>query len=124
MHIVLWVLQAILSIKCISVALTHGIQRDKTQMQQGIQKMGPIARPLLIVIAVLTMWGSAGLVIPGAFGFLTWVTPLTASILAILMLLSIVFHLQCREKPKIFADIVLFAMAAFVAYGRWVISPL
>jgi protein-S-isoprenylcysteine O-methyltransferase Ste14 len=123
MNIVLWVLQAILGIKFISVAFTHGIRHDQTQMRQSIQKMGQIARPLLIVIAILTLLGSVGLIVPAAFGVLTWVTPLTAAILAALMLVSIVFHINCREKPNTIADIILFAIAAFVAYGRWVISP-
>jgi isoprenylcysteine carboxyl methyltransferase (ICMT) family protein YpbQ len=124
MNTVLWVLQVILSIKFISVAFTHGIRHDQARMQQGIQRMGQIARPLLIVIAMLTLLGSLGLIVPAAFGVLTWITPLTAAILAALMLVSIVFHMNCREKPNTIADIVLFAIAAFVAYGRWVISPL
>jgi protein-S-isoprenylcysteine O-methyltransferase Ste14 len=124
MNIALWVLQAILSIKFISVAFTHGIRQGQTQMRQGIQKMGQIARPLLIVIAILTLLGSVGLIVPAAFGVLTWITPLTAATLAALMLVSIVLHINCREKPNTIADIILFAIAAFVAYGRWAISPL
>jgi len=124
MNTALWLLQVILSIKFTSVAFTHGIRHDQAQMQQGIQKMGQIARPLLIIIAILTLVGAVGLIVPAAFGVLTWMTPLTAAILAGLMLCSIVFHINCREKPTIIADIILFAIAAFVAYGRWVISPL
>ena len=124
MNTALWFLQAILSIKFISVAFTHGIRHDQAQMQQGIQKMGQIARPLLIVIAMLMLVGAASLIVPAAFRVLTWMTPLTAAILAGLMLCSIVFHINCREKPAIIADLILFAIAAFVAYGRWVISPL
>ncbi len=118
MNTALWFLQAILSIKFISVAFTHGIRHDQAQMQQGIQKMGQIARPLLIVIAVLTLVGAASLVVPAAFGALTWITPLAAATLAGLILCSIVFHINCREKPAIIADLILFAIAAFVAYGR------
>jgi len=47
-----------------------------------------------------------------------------AALLAVMMLASIGFHLASREKPKIVADLILFAMAAFLAYGRWVIAPL
>jgi hypothetical protein len=124
MNIVFWILQAILGIKLISAAFTHGIRHDREEMQQSIQKMGPVARPLLAGIAVLTALGSAGLIVPAAFGILTWMTPLTAAILSGWMLISVVFHIRCREKPKIIAGIILFAIAAFIAYGRWVISPL
>lgn len=124
MNIALWVLQVILGIKFISVAFTHGVRHDQAQMQQSIQKMGPVARPLLILIAILTLAGAVSLVAPAVFAALAWITPLAAAILAALMLCSIAFHIHCREKPAIFADTILFALAAFVAYGRWVISPL
>jgi len=40
------------------------------------------------------------------------------------MLFSIIFHIKYRENPKVFAGVILFAMTAFVAYGRWVLVPL
>ena len=123
MDTALWFLQVILSVKFISVAFTHGIRHDQAQMQQAIQKMGQVARPLLIIVAILTLASAVGLVLPAAFRVLAWITPPTAAILAGLMLCSIVFHINCREKPAIIADVILFAIAAFVAYERWVISP-
>jgi hypothetical protein len=33
------------------------------------------------------------------------------------------FHVACRESPNIVVGLVLFALAAFVAYGRWVTAP-
>ena len=124
MNTVLWVLQVILSIKFISVAFTHGIRHDKPDMQQGIEKMGRISRPILFAVAILTLLGAVGLIVPSAFDVFTWMTPLTAAVLAGLMLFSIVFHVNCRDEPKIIVSVILFAIAAFLAYGRWVISPL
>jgi hypothetical protein len=40
-----------------------------------------------------------------------------------MMLLGVGFHVACRETPNIVVGLVLFALAAFVAYGRWVIAP-
>jgi hypothetical protein len=34
-----------------------------------------------------------------------------------------IFHLRSREKPMIFVSLVLFAFAAFIAYGRGVLAP-
>ena len=39
------------------------------------------------------------------------------------MLLAIAFHKGCREKANIAVSLVLALIAAFVAYGRWVIAP-
>ena len=83
-----------------------------------------IAQRLGYVIAIFTFIGSIGLILPTALGRLTWITPITALILSMLMLFSIFFHIKCREKPNITASVILFALAAFVAYGRWVLAPL
>ncbi len=119
MNVVLWIVQAIISVKLLSVAVTHGIQHGKTEMQQGIQKMGKTAKPVLSSIAILLFLGCIGLILPGAIGKFVWLTPFIAAILSVLMLAAIVFHIRCREKPKIFASIILFVLCGFVAIGRW-----
>jgi hypothetical protein len=48
---------------------------------------------------------------------------LTAALLALMMLLAVRFHVACRETPNVVAGLVLFALAAFVSYGRWAIAP-
>jgi hypothetical protein len=121
---ILWFLQAILSIKFLSVAYSHGIRQDQSKMQQGIQKMGHWARPVLYFVAAILLLSSAGLILPAASGVHAWITPFIAAVLAGLMLLSILFHLQCREKPNILPSLILFALAAVVAYGRWILAPL
>ena len=123
MNTFLWILQAILGIKSITVAISHGVQQDQAEIRQGIIKMGPKTRPLLILIAVLTLLGAVSLIAPAVLGAGAWITPLAAAMLAAWMLCSIALHIRCREKPVIVANVVLFAMAAFVAYGRRAIWP-
>jgi len=62
MNIVLWALQIVLALKFVSVAYTHGFRADQTKMQRGNQRLGAVARPLLILIALcetVTHWGQA-----------------------------------------------------------------
>ena len=124
MNIALWILQAVLALKFISTAYTHGLRQDAEKMQRGVQRLGATARPLLIAIALGEFLGGVGLMLPAVTGILTWLTPLSAALLALMMLVSIGFHVACCERPKVAVDLVLFALAAFVAYGRWVIAPL
>jgi divalent metal cation (Fe/Co/Zn/Cd) transporter len=124
MNIALWIIQIILGIKLITVSYTHGLRQSQSTMQEAIQKMGRFSQPLLYIISVCTFIGTMGLILPGILGSSTWVTPVTAAILSIMLLFSIFFHIRCREKPKIFVSIVLFVFAVFVAYGRWVIVHL
>jgi hypothetical protein len=120
---VLWILQIALCLKFVSVAYTHGFRTDQAKWQQGMQRMGAVARPFLTLIAACALLGGVGLILPAATGILTWLTPLAAALLALMMLLAIGVHVACRETPNIVVGLVLFALAAFVSYGRWVIAP-
>ena len=124
MNTVLWILQIVLCLKFVSVAYTHGFRADQAKWQQGMQRFGAAARPLLALIALCAFLGGVGLILPAATGILTWLTPLAAALLALMMLLAVGFHVACRETPNVVAGLVLFALAAFVSYGRWVLVPL
>ena len=120
----MWILQIVLCVKFVSVAYTHGFRTDQAKWQQGMQRMGAAARPLLTLTAILVLLGGAGLVLPAATGILTWLTPLSAALLAVMMLVAVGLHVGCRETPNIVPGLVLFALAAFLSYGRWVLAPL
>jgi hypothetical protein len=124
MSTILWILQAILCIKFITVAYTHGLRRNHIEMEQAKAKLGSAAKPLLVLVALGSFLCSVSLILPVVSANLAWLVPWGAAMLAMLMLVSIGLHLAGREKPKIVADLVLLAMAAFVAYGRWMLAPL
>jgi VIT1/CCC1 family predicted Fe2+/Mn2+ transporter len=124
MNFILWALQVVLALKFLSVAFTHGLRPDPAKMERGNQRFGAAARPLLIGIAVGVAMCAVTLVLPAAIAAAAWLIPWAAAILAVMMLGAIGFHLACRDNPKTWVSLVLFALAAFVAYGRWVIAPL
>ena len=124
MSIVLWILQGMLALKFLSVAYTHGLRPDPDKMQRGRQRFGAAARPLQVVIALCAFLGAVGLILPAVLGILPWLTSLTAALLAVMMLLGIGFHATCRETPRIVVGLILFALSAFLAYGRWILAPL
>ncbi len=120
---ILWVLQAILAVKALTTGFTHAFQHNKDTLRGAIQKMGAPARPLLAASAALLFLGALGLILPGALGFLPWLAPGSAALLAVLMLLSIPLHLKSREDAKVFADVILFVLCVLVAVGRWTVAP-
>jgi DoxX-like family len=124
MNILLWIVQIILSIKLLTASFTHGLRQSKPTMQEAMQKLGKVSRPLHLIIAVVMFIGTIGLLLPGIMTLPTWITPLSAVIMAIMLLLSIIFHIKSREKPNIFVSVILFIFAAFIAYGRWVLAPM
>jgi VIT1/CCC1 family predicted Fe2+/Mn2+ transporter len=124
MNILLWILQIVLAVKFLSVAYTHALRPDPAKMARGRERFGAAARPLLILIALGVFLGAVALVLPAATGIAPGLTPWAAALLALMMLAAAGFHRACREDPKTVVNFVLFALAAFVAYGRWVIAPL
>jgi len=104
-----WVLQIILAVKFISSAFIHALRQDKPTLQYGIQKMGSKAKPILAVVSILLAVDAMLLVLPRALGWDPMLTVYAAALGALLMLGSIVFHLKCRETPKAWVGVILFA---------------
>jgi hypothetical protein len=123
MNFAIWVAQAILAIKLITAAFSHGLPWSKPAMQQAIEKMGDSARFWHTLIAILCILAAAGLILPGLLGFWPQITAWAAGVTALMMLGSIYFHVRFRDKPMIFVSVILFALAVFIAYGRLVLSP-
>jgi hypothetical protein len=123
MNNVLWGIQIILGIKMMDVSFSHGLRQSKSTMLDAITKMGGSSRPLLYIVSVCTFIGTLGLILPGLMGLSSWVTPVTAAILSIMLLFSIFFHIKSREKPKVFVSVVLFIFAVIIAFGRWILVP-
>ena len=124
MNVLLWGLQIALALKFVSVTISHGLRPDAGKMARGRERLGGLARPLLALSAVGALLGGVGVVLPAATGLLPGLTGWAAALLAVMALGSGGFHVACRESPKIWVSGILCALAAFVAYGRWVIAPL
>lgn len=114
MNTFLWALQVILAVKLLTVTFNHGLRPDPGKMKRGRDWLGAAARPLLGAEASLALLVALTLVMPATQGFLQW----TASLSALMMLLATGFHLRCREEPKVWVSLILFGLAAILAYGR------
>jgi VIT1/CCC1 family predicted Fe2+/Mn2+ transporter len=68
--------------------------------------------------------GGLGLILPGLFKRYTWLTPLAAAGLGLVMVGAAVFHITRGEYANIVQNIILGALAIFVAYGRWKLRPI
>ena len=89
-------------------------------MQQGIQRMGPSTGRLLSVTAMALTISSVGLILPAVSNRVAWMAPISAALLAVMLLISIWLHRKCREKPLLIVSLILVVMSIFTAYGRWV----
>ena len=123
MKIVLWIVQILLALAFAGASYLHSFGAAQAQLQPGMQWIAAAPQPLLIFIAICEFLGALGLILPAATKIQPQLTPLAAALLAVIMLLAIGLHLTRGEYVNIAFPLVLGALAAFVAYGRWKIAP-
>jgi uncharacterized membrane protein len=122
MDAALWILQILLALGFVGAGINHATRRDKASGRMAW--MLDVPKPLMTTIGILEIAGAAGLVLPPATGIALWLTPLAAALLALLMLFAAVFHLRREgEGRNVAPNLVLGALAAFVAYGRLILAP-
>jgi uncharacterized membrane protein YphA (DoxX/SURF4 family) len=122
MNTVLWIIQVLLAL----MFLLHGrlMLFPPASLQSGMAYIMAIPTGFRRFIGVVEILAGIGLVLPALTGLLPWLTPLAAVGLIIVMVGAVIFHIPRQEYPNIGFNLILLALAAFVAYGRFVIVPL
>ncbi len=117
MDLILWVVQIVLALAFLGAGVMHATGRDRAT--GGMAWMLAVAKSLLTTIGVLEILGAIGLVAPLAAGIATWLTPLAALALAVLMAFAAAFHARrSGELPNVAINLVLGLVAALVTWGR------
>ena len=119
MNILLWIIQVLLALLFLfagGVKLVLPIEEMTKQM----------AMPGLFLrfLGSVEVLGGLGLILPGLFRFKTWLTPLAAALLVIIMIGATVISLRIGPVGPAMFPLVTGLLLAFVAYGRWKLAPL
>jgi uncharacterized membrane protein YphA (DoxX/SURF4 family) len=122
MNIALWIVQVLLGGMFVFAGVLKAFQYERAKASLFWVKDLP--RGLVTFIGISELLGGLGLLLPSITGILPWLTPLAGAGLALIMILAIGFHASRREGPAIGINSVLLVLAAFVAYGRFLIMPL
>jgi uncharacterized membrane protein YphA (DoxX/SURF4 family) len=119
MTIALWVVQFLLA----GLFLTSGILKATMSKDRliatGQTGVAPFPLPVIRFTAVCEILAAIGLVLPGLVGVGEVFTPLAAVGLMIVMVGAALSHASLREFRQVGANAVLFALALFVAIGRF-----
>lgn len=117
LHAALWVVQLLLAAAFLLVGYTHAFAAIEVAVARAPWVASlPVA--LVRFIGVAELAGALGVVLPAATGVKPSLTPLAATGLAVMMALAIPFHLVRGETKEIVVNLVLGALAGFVAWGR------
>jgi uncharacterized membrane protein YphA (DoxX/SURF4 family) len=123
MNIILWVIQILLAF----VFIYHGWMMWflPPQARKGGQMdyVEAIPTGLRRFTAVAESLGGIGLILPWLTGILSWLTPLAAVGLILVMIGAVIVHIPRKEYPNIVFNLVLLALAVFIAYGHLVVVP-
>ena len=122
LNITLWVLQVVLA----AMYIMAGVQKtfgDLEVVVKSIFWVAYVPAPLVRFIGTCELLGSAGLILPAALMIRPQLTTLAAAGLSTIMLLANLMHIYRGEYYVLPMTLLMFAMAAFVAYGRWKLAP-
>lgn len=123
MNTALWIVQALLALAFLMAGGMKVAQTRSKLMEMGMEYVEDFTDAQVKGIGVVELLGAVGLILPMALDILPVLTPLAAVGLALTMVGAAYTHYRRDEVPKIAPNVVLFALAVFAAYGRFVIEP-
>jgi len=120
MNIALWTVQALLALLFLFV----GGMKLVLPIEEMMKQM-PIPLPswFLRFTGVVEVLGAIGVILPRLLGIRPGLTPLAAAGLVIVMIGATVYTLAAGDVAPALISLVVGTLAAFVAYGRWRLTP-
>ncbi len=126
MNIVLWIVQGLLA----AVFLMAGFMKV-SKSKDELKKIGgkqmiwvdDVSASMIRLIGILELLAGIGLILPQLTRILPWLTPLAAVGLVLTMIGALMVNVRNNNRLVIIENIVLLLLAAFVAYGRFVLVP-
>ncbi len=119
MDIALWIVAGLLALAFLGAG-TMKLTRSKEQLAgAGMAWTEDFSAGMVKTIGGLEALGALGLILPPLTGILPALAPIAATGLAVTMIGAIVVHVRRREQFT--PALVLLALAAFVAIGRFLV---
>jgi len=120
MNIALWIAQGLLG----AIFLFAGGMKLVLPIEEMTKQM-PIPLPgwFLRFTGVIEVLGAIGVILPWLLRIRPGLTPLAAAGLVIVMIGATVYTLAAGDVAAALISLVVGALAAFVAYGRWRLTP-
>ncbi len=119
MNTTLWIAQGILAAMFAMAGVMKSTQPIDKLMKSGLNWVERVPVSTVRIIGLSELLGAIGLILPLALSILPILTPIAAVGLAAIMILAVVHHLKYKENKAVVFNAVLFALAVFVAYGRF-----
>ena len=122
MNIALWIAAGLLAAMYLMAGAMKAFTPAKAKEQLPWAKRH--SDTFIRFVGFAELLGALGLILPLVTGILPWLTPVAALGLVLVQALAIFAeHLPHKEMKVLPMNLVLLLLAAFVAYGRFVLIP-
>lgn len=119
---VLWVLQWFFGIYFIAIGIMHFIVPDG--LPALMEWMYELDDTMHVVAGIAEILGGVGLILPSITRIQPQLTVFAAAGLVLVMFGAVIFHVDRGEGASIATNVIIGALMAFVAYGRWKLAPI
>ena len=126
LNTIAWVLQVLLALIFLlhGLLFTVGYEALAGRMRERRQIVSPLHPTFRQFIGVAEIAAALGLIVPPAIHILSWLAPLAAAGLAIIMAGASVRHARKGETLEVVGTVVLGLLAAATLWLRWQLVPL
>ena len=118
MNVFLWIVQVGLAAAFILAGVMKSTQ-PKEKLQPNLPWVEDFPLSTIRLIGIAELLGGIGLILPAVTGIAPILTPIAAACLAFVMVLAAATHIRRKEPSGVVVNAVLFALAVFVAWGRF-----
>jgi DoxX-like family len=120
MNIALWIAAGFVAVVLLVSSAKLFVSKEKiASMGEAVRWVEDFSPGFLKALAVLELVGAVGLILPAALDIVPVLVPLAATGAVLLMVGAVIVRLRRGEGRLVAGNLVLLAVAAFVAWGRF-----
>jgi len=123
MNLILWIAAGVLAAAFLAAGAMKLTQPKEKLAQSGMGWTEDFSPGAIKAIGALEVLAAIGLILPAALDIVPDLVPVAAVGLVVLMLGAVVTHLRRKEGQMVVVNVVVIALAAFVAWGRFDAQP-
>jgi uncharacterized membrane protein YphA (DoxX/SURF4 family) len=97
--------------------------QPKAKLAKNMAWTDDFSQGQIRIIGILEILGGLGVILPAITNILTWLTPIAAAGLMLIMVGAALTHIRRKEYPLIAVNAVLFTLATVVLIGYWELLP-
>lgn len=124
MDLALWIAAGLLAAVALAAGITKTfVPKERLAAAQGGGWTADVGAPFVKTLGVLELLAAAGLILPAALDIAPVLVPVTAVCWILLMVGAMITHGRLGEAKLAMLNLAYLAWAAFIAWGRFGISP-